>query len=753
MQKHDIGQLRKLYLDSEQCDHAVFAEMKSNLELVAGLHYTKKGSKFSERIRDAKGISENSKLRLTQNHIGKISKIYHNNITAHAPGVRVFPKNEDEPQDQKSAELRQSVWEDVKLKNRYREWVHKRARDFSDIGEVWTKIFFNPNKGRFLGYKQKLSLNPLTGQMEPQVDENGQPVAGEEAVFAGQIEWEDIYGFNLLRSPRAQTADASPYLCIRKMAPHDELKALAGNDEEKLKFITDSQDDTFKVFDGNTGQYTESKGQDMLLEFYFRPCKQYPNGYYYFATMRGILAEGEIPKGIFPIRGKNFDESQTSCRGRSWIKVARPYQIEINRCASAIATAQITWGDDKIVTAAGAKMSKGSDQPGVRHIQVSGPPPTVIPGRSGDQYVSWMEMNITNLYKSLDVNEDAMETSSGGQLDQYTLLYRSMRNKKKFNVYSETFEAFLTEVCETSLELANLYYDDAQLIPVIGKKEVVNIPEFRNTSPLSYQIKIEPQSEDLESNFGKQIALNHLLQYVGKDLAREDLGMVIRSMPLLNKEQLMGDLTIDADNATSDILSLDRGQYRPANRYDNHKYIIKRLIRRIKLRDFELLDPGIQALYHKKLEEHEKIEADLQQEILQQQAGYIPSGGYEVVCDLYAPDPQNPAKTRRLRIPSEALEWLVKRLEQQGTYTVGLTNMNQGAVADIAELMANKGAQPPSGTSKFAPQQGPGGLNGNGNTNNNGSSTSPNGSGGSGYNSSSAGRLPATGTGGSDTLQ
>lgn len=703
--KHDIGSLNQLYTDAENADRDVFAEMRSNIQLVAGQHYHKKGSKFWDRVSDAKNISEPTKLRLTQNHLDKCSTIFQNNITSHAPGVRIFPKNEDEPQDQKSAELRQSVWEDIKHRNNHREWVLKRVADFTDIGEVWTKVVFNPMKGRFIGYKQKVV------EGIPQVDEAGQPLAGEEPVFEGQIELEEAYGFNVLRAPHAMSHQKSPHLILRKMAPISDLKPLCEGDEKKLKFLEECKDDTFKVFDGNSGGMSETTGQTMLREFYFRPCADYPNGYYYFATATGILAEGELPGGVFPLVGRNYKESQTSPRGRSWIKTARPYQIEINRCASAIATAQTSWGDDKIVTSAGAKMSKGADLPGVRHIQVSGPAPVVIEGRSGDQFIRWMEMSIAGLYNALGLEEDKQD-SSNGQIDPMSMLFRSTKYKKKFAKSGETFESFQKEVCEVAMEFARLYYDDNHLIPAIGKREVVNVAEFKNTSPLSSQIKVEPMSEDLESSFGKQFAIQQVLQYMGKDMDKEERGLIVRAMPFLNKEQAMGEFTIDADNATSDILSLDRGQYREPNRYDNHKYLIKRLIRRMKLRDFELLQPEIKQLYERKLMEHQMLEAQLQQEVLAQQAGYIPSGGYEVVCDLYAPDPKDPSKTRRLRIPSEALEWLVKRLEQQGTYTVGLTNMNMGGVADIANLMEKQKTLPPSGSSNVASQPRPGGLSG-----------------------------------------
>jgi hypothetical protein len=709
---YDVKKLNELYQDSERVDHDLFAEMKSNLLLVAGDHYTKKGSKFWDRIKDQRNVSEPLKLRLTQNHLQKISGIFQNNIVSQAPGTRVFPKNETEIQDQKAAELHQAVWEDIKLKNKYQEKISEWVADFCDIGEVAVQIVFDPNKGRFLGYKQKLQFNPLTGAQEPVFDEMGEPEAGTEAVFAGEIVLKTIHCFNLLRAKQARRMDESPYLIVRSMVDTEELKRMAGNDDEKLRFISESQDDTYKVFDGNSNGYVDTKGQDMLREFYFRPGPECPKGYFYHATSKGIIAEGELPFGIFPIEWQGYKKIQTSPRARSWIKDARPFQVEINRCASAIATTQITWGDDKLVTAAGAKMTKGVDQPGIRHIQVSGPPPTIIPGRSGEQYIAWMDKNIEGMYSALNVATES--EVQAGQVDPFSMLFRQIKDKKPFVIPGKKFEAFLVRVHEKASEYAKHYLNDEHLIPAVGKKEYVNIAEFKTAEPLCYSVKVEPMTEDLESTMGKQLTINHVLQYVGKDLSKEDMGKVIRAMPFLNKEQLLDDMTLDYDNATSDILAIDRGEWREPNKYDNHKYLIKRLIKRIKQSDFVMLHPQIQDMYRKKLMLHEQLEVEQAQAIQAAQAGFIPASGYEVVCDLYAPDPNNPAKTRRVRIPSESLEWLIKKLEQQGTYTVGISGVPEGGQADMAAMMpTNHVAGPQSQSSDIARRNGPGGLNGN----------------------------------------
>src|SRR3954469_10760630 len=102
---HSIEELNQLYSESETCDKEIFAEQRSNLLLIAGEHYNKRKNEFYRRIRDNKELSEEQKLRLTKNHIQKIIKTYVNNVISAAPGVGFEPKNDNELQDQKAAEL------------------------------------------------------------------------------------------------------------------------------------------------------------------------------------------------------------------------------------------------------------------------------------------------------------------------------------------------------------------------------------------------------------------------------------------------------------------------------------------------------------------------------------------------------------------------------------------------------------------------------------------------------------------------
>lgn len=679
------------YTEGTNNDQALYNEQRSNLMLVAGNHYSKKGSKFWNRVRDEKALNSDQRIRLTKNHIQRICKSYENNILSYAPAVAIAPKNETELQDQKASELNNSVWQHMSQRHKMKQRTREFCQDYVRIGEAAAKIYWDDTKGEQMGY-------------EPMVDEMGQqmidPTTGQPApdqskpVFSGDLVIERIFGFNVFRAAEAKNMDDSWYIGFRKMVDISDLKKQVGEDMEKLKFVQESKDETFMVWDANNQGYKDSKNQCMVMEVYIRPCLTYPKGYYYIYTMSGILFEGELPFGIFPIIFTGFDEVPTNPRFFSIIKHLRPYQAEINRAASKMAEHQITLGDDKLLIQMGTKLQNGGTFPGVRAYQYAGNAPTVMAGRSGEQYLTTITQNIEEMYQIANMQEDMQEKPS--QIDPYTMLFQSIEQKKKYMIYATKFMQFLIEMAEVSLGLIKNYVSDQALIPMIGSSERVNIAEFKNTTPLCYQIKVESGTEDMESRLGKQLMFNHIIQYAGAKLTPDQLGQMFRLSPYCDNEQGFEDLTMNYDNGTNLILALDRGEMMQPNMNDDSAYMIKRIVSRMRKSDFKFLSPNVQQLYNAVYNQFLEIQAEQQRKIQEAALGYIPMSGGAVVCDLYVPDPNNASKQMRARVPYDSLAWLLKRLEEQGMNQEALLQQQNGVLADLATKLKQNPPQQPS---------------------------------------------------------
>jgi hypothetical protein len=701
--KHEVTDLNKMYSQAESVDQDIFAEQRSNILLYAGDHYTKKNSRFQTRLRDQKEVQNEQKLRLTKNHTQYICDTYVNNIVSANPGVGFSAKNPREMHDQKVCELHHAVWRDAHERYDIDEKLDDWAESFVQIGEVCVKIYFDPTKGPVKAYPQKendsgpVFLHPYQGEVSTPVDEQGaplQPAPDEEnPIYAGEFVFEEIYGFNLLRPQECKDLREAEWLGTRKMVDKKTLERRFPEVDKKL--LATNQDQTFIVFDSARGGYAQVTDQVLVTEYYFRPCPQYPQGYFYINTKEGILAEGELPGGIFPIIWQAFRRFPTTPRGRSPIKTMRPYQAEINRSASKIAEHQITLGDDKIFVSTQSKIQQSAALPGVRSFYVPGPPPTILSGRAGDQYVGYMQGQIEEMYRVMGVSENLEDLPS--QLDPYTLLFRSAHQKKKFQRYIKRFERFLINIVKTYLKLFKVHATDDTLVYAIGSTERVNIPEFRMLDDICYEINVEAQSEDMETKLGKQISISQVLQYVGGKLAPDLLGKLIKELPYGNIEDGFDDLTLEYDNSVNDMLALDRGETPPVNQNEDHTYQIKRLTSRMKKADFQFLPPQVQQNYAGKVRLHEQFKTQQLLAVQRAQQGLIPTSGGMVKCDLYVPGKNPDSNPQRALIPTDSLRWLLSQIDAQNSGLADVATLPGGVQADVANeftRMAGGAGQP-----------------------------------------------------------
>ncbi len=692
MKKHNIAELNRMYEEAEGADQEIFAEMRSNLLLVSGNHYSKKADTFFNRVRNSQRINENQKLRITKNHIHKVTRHYINSILSKAPGVTVSPQNDLEMQDRKSAELNKAVWEDGKRKYNFKELFKSFVHNFVEIGETCCFMYFDPHIGETTGFEPMVDemgmpvLDPMTGQ--PQEDKS-------KPIKTGGFQFKNIPGFNLLRAPSANSMEGSPYHTIREMVDKAELEASYGNDPEKLKIIGEGDPQEFVVFDTNKKEYRNEHRQVLLKYTFFRPCQLYPNGYYYIFTERGILEEQELPFGLYPIIWEGFDTYATNPRGFSVIKVARPFQAEINRAASQAATHQITVGDDKIIYQGGTKLAPGALLPGVRGITYQGIAPQILPGRDGGQFLPYIESQIQEMYSACMIEEINMENESG-QIDPYTLLFRSASQQQKFARYTEKIENFMKKFCMLYLDLCRHYLSDDTFIQAVGKSEAINIAEFRVTSPLCYKIKIDEQSEAVDTKLGKQIALNHVLQYVGAQLGPKQIGLIVKEMPFLNNKMLFKTMSSDYDNVENDMLAMERGEQPFISPFADNQIYIESVTHRMKQADFRLLPQQVQQAYDEYLQVHEMEQMKKERAIQAAKDGFIPTGGSLITCSMQVKDPSSASGTRQVRLPYESLNWLIQKLEAQGSALQTIDDTNPGVIARThqpAQLPQGQGDQ------------------------------------------------------------
>jgi hypothetical protein len=672
-----VSDLKRLFEESKTQLGDHLADTRTNNNLFQGNHFQKRNAKISRHL-EGNGTSEDIKIRITKNHINTVCKYIINSILHGAPTGVIGPKNPSELQDQKSAEIHKMVFEDYKYQNKLnaqiRSWVH----DYVVSGEVFLNVFWDDNMG--------LKIRPPV-----QYDLNGMPVQGEP-FFEGDVECDRIYPWDVRQDPGAKTFATCKWIGYEKMVDKDAIKKLAPDHADLDQALKDDLDETYKVFEASTGTYKEAKGKVLLRQIYYRPCSEYPNGKFVFFTKDIILIEGELPVDqngnvFFPIKYVGFDEIPTSARSSSVIKQVRSEQMEINRCASAIAHTQMTVGYDKLIVPTGGEVEAGATKAGVRIFKVPGGKQSsdFIQGRSGDQFLGTLQQNITELYNKLGVPENWDEKSP--DTDMMAMLYKNMRQKTRFSLYSEKFSEFLIDVIITILKLKKAYMRDETFFRVTGKSEYQNIAEFRSLDDLGYQVKVEAGTEDLESKFGRFMSLTNILQYVGTNMDDNTKGMILRNLPFANGEEITSKLTMQYDNAKNIMLALDRGEATDLMQTGDPLYFAEQLENRKNKPDYRYLNQNIKSLYEQHIQAYQQMYADKAKQVQLAQSGFIPADGPTVPVDgMYETTmgPDGVQKTKRVQLPQASLVWLGEKLKSQGSVLGNIQSLDLSQQASIA---------------------------------------------------------------------
>lgn len=675
-----IADVNRIFDEGKNALSSHFAELRSNILLDSGFHHNRK-----DRFRDGRNTRNRSKRpRMTKNHIQRINRHIENNILNANPGCGFFPRHERELSHQKAAELTDSVWQYQREKISEDQMRKELCHDFVVCGEAFLKVAWDANAGDFLGYEETKRL-----ELEDPDDEDYEIKL--DAKWSGKLVWERIFPFDVITDPSARSWDACRWVAIRKLIPLVELKAQYRFDPDKSKMLQEASiTDTYQVFDGLTGRYTENKEHCLVVEMYVKPCMNYENGIYLYFTKEGILESGTLPTSAdgkntsFPIRYVGYDQSNTSVRSFATTKQIKHLQMEINRASSAVVMESLILGHSTVLTQAGSKLSSAGIGNGMKTLTYSGVKPDIIRGSNGDQYLAYIEQLTREMYELAQVPYREQDKATNAN-DTMGLLFRSLKDKKSFSYYAEKFERFLTEATKLSVELCRIYMTEDELIPMVGSNERVNISEFKNDDPLCTIVKTRPRTDDFVSMMGKSIQVSQILQYAGSTLSASDVGVLARNLPFLNDEQIIEDSVLDYDLANNTILALDRGESPAMSDAEDHKYMIRRLTNRMKKPDFIILPPNVKQAYQDRLDQHNKFWISQQQEAAMATAGFIPAGGGLIAADMYVT--KDNGKQQRARFPAEALHWLATKLSNQGTQLSETEELPLSAQASVGRGM------------------------------------------------------------------
>jgi len=668
-----INDLITLYDEARACDSKLFSDMRTNVMLRNGKHYSETTTKMLKGLRDKGVISEKERIKIVKNHIHRITNDYINSIIARNPSTVARPYNSSDLSDCKDAELSNSVMQDIRLKNDWRRLRRDFVTDQVVVGEAYATLKFDYS----------------SGQMS--TDEWGREYP------VGQIKIEKRMGFECKRDPAAKSFQDARYLMFDKSVDLADAKAIVAQlRPEKVSAMSEEGSDNIVGFDINKGAYMSEAKKTLFIETYIRPCSSYPNGQYILSTKEFVVFKMDLPLGIFPVYQLGFDPIQTTPRCASIISVARPYQAEINRASSKQTEHQITIGDDKLYVGASSSVTNGGKLHGVRIMKGDGEKPTYIAGRTGEQFSSFIMEQIKQMYEAVNLPHLIADVAAGEKSsDPYSLLYKSMSQRGIYAFYLEQWEDFEKKLFTDAIRLAKHYYTEDHIVKIVGKKEKVNIAEFQETADDGFDIVVEESNGDIETKYGKLLTITNVLQYAGGRLSPEQIGQLVNDLPYANKDKVFNAMTTNVDLVENMLLALDRGEQPIIPKFGNIDLMLSALTNRTVQADFVSLDAEKQMLYQQYIQQLEQMKAQQQLQMQQAQQGLIPASGFLTTINASMKNPTT-GKVERIKVPSDAVGWLVQKLNQQGAYAQQMQGLGAETMIDINNIASSQGMQQPA---------------------------------------------------------
>lgn len=697
-QEIDSKYLEEVYRRSKSAYSRFYNEAKTNVMIYGSDHYAKLSDNIRKTVERAYRtvLSEEERKKLTLNLIQIIIDRKVNKVISMAPGCMASPYKSDDIHQVKDAKLSDSVLRSIKQANDWTSLSVNSVYDYFIIGEVWANTYYDFDKGDRYGFEkvQQEVQDPMTGEIIMQeVEDPTKPM------FTGEVVTELINGYDVFIEEGVDKINDSAWVGVEKLVHKNTVKYMLQNDpdktpEEKKKLIemlkASTGEEDYSLFDRKKGLSVSNKNLVLMKYFYFKPSPVFVNGKIFIKVKNEIFWNIELQKDIngkpiFPISSRICKRMPGIARGISPIRAGRSPQNELNRCYSKIAEHQVTLGDDKIVTAFAEGLSEGEKLQGIRHIQVGKGFDTFkhIPGRTGEQYIPFLEFNAKYLFMTME--EDPEDNENAGQADIKATLYKSMAKKMKYVLNAKDIEEFFIDISKKQLELAKSYYPDEKIIQAVGTCESVNIKEFKNLGPLAYNVKIEAASDDLETLFAKYLQLTESIQYASKEIGPERIGYILKEFPFIDGDAIFGKLVLDDKEADNIVLALDRGEYPPISAHDNNQEIVKALVRRRRRGDWKMIkdkDTGIPLpvpmVGTATVEFNYQMQYEARQQIIEDQfeqeraikAGMIPMDGPLVPVGYWVNEPKatGGVKSVQAKVPVNLIKWAVEQAAKQGAY-------------------------------------------------------------------------------------
>ena len=509
----DARYVFKMFRDCEQARSNQDADSYNNFAALYGHQYTEWSEVGRYYVNYLAIGRADERVRITVNKIKPIMQARATFIIGENPNISI-DSDSPEVDDKEAAYIAQRVaradWEQNNLYGLCQdawEWV-------KPCGLSYVKTYYDPNAGKYLGYWKE----------------------GKRHVFEGRVRSKVYPKFAVFTDPLATTWDEVQYVIIANIISRERVDRMGLNinyDElsgdvwatsaTQVMDLINQLERPELIMMGDTKDQKGKKRNLLMLEYYERPCKEYPLGRFMQVIGDKVIKKGELPFGEFPIVPFIDSTVAGTINGQTPVSEMRPVQELLNKIVSLDYERSML--PDIYAFPLGGRWPKkfgtkavivGEYRPG------AGEPKFVQAGVNRPDYLmkmkyyeEWLE-NLAGV-SAISSRADAPSSMSGRMGYILTDANRVLLSGIKYR-----FQRSVSDLIRLRLKFMSKYYDDERMMSFINeydKREVVRFTGKEIGDNWSVYVRFAESNNDPNARaqrilqlFSNQIVVQELMK-------------------------------------------------------------------------------------------------------------------------------------------------------------------------------------------------------------------------------------------------
>lgn len=510
-------------------------------------------------------------------------------------------------------------------------------------GLGFLRVGWNPNKGAEMvvtpyDIMQRVSMyGEDATQLYEDADGEFQEMTGVDSgsysVYSGEIEVEALSPFEVLWDASVNFKD-SPWVMVSKTRNMDfvnenwpdRIEEISGKsatrDETNTRYFENRLVNMHSSSSLSNSEKVDTSEMVVVHELFVKPCKKYKNGHYAVVIDGVVLESGDNPYRGIPISAC----SEVVVPGRpipgSVIEQLIPLQHDYNKTLSQMQENRNKMSNPKVLVPSGSVGKFAfTDAPGevVEYNPVNGARPEYLAPTGLPSYVLEHMQQVRADFEDISGQHEVTNAKApGGVTAGYALEILAEQDDTRLGPVIKSYERCESEAMRNLLKILRMFVVEERMITLTGREYQYDMdiyfsgnglvgPNESNPNVNYYDVQIDITSGMTDSQAARKETVFELINRGWLDPKNEHDRMVVFGALNMDGKQSrwLEEQERDEAKAMMETRKMQRGEFVPVMRYENHFVEWFQHNRFRKSEEFKTLPPQLQQMFNRHCDEHE----------------------------------------------------------------------------------------------------------------------------------------------------